>query len=66
VALSLLANPAVRQNRHGECVTSWSQRINFERIISVDERAFDFPAILVDMARIRAPVIHTCAMFVRA
>src|SRR5207253_4476316 len=36
VRLRLFANPAVGQNRHGECVTGRPERINFAAIISVD------------------------------
>jgi hypothetical protein len=66
VFLRLLANPAVGQNRHDECLTGQPEGGNFARIISVDERRFAFPALPSDRRMIRAPVIHNRAMFVRA
>ena len=38
VGLGLLANPAVGQNRHGECVTGRFEGIKFVANISVDGR----------------------------
>ena len=42
VLLRLLANPAVGQNRHAECLTGRSERFNFSRIISVDGSSVTF------------------------
>src|SRR5207248_3980252 len=64
VRLRLLANPAVGQNCHAECVTGPPERINLVRIISVDEAATKVSGLLADGRAIRAQAIHSCAMFV--
>ena len=66
MGLRLLANPAVRQNRHEECLTRQSERIKLGPIISVDDGGFTFLAVLVTTYLIRSQLIPSCATFVRA